>query len=376
MSHTYKYSLLSILNIILAIGISSCASDNKKSEEQVAEEHHGEEIHSSIVTLDRHKIFHAGIKTEKVNEKSIAVPLSLSGKVGFDERKVAHITSRIAGRVEEVRAYTNDNIAARSTVAKIYSQDFVSLQFEFIQAIERKERSTDGTEDEKKAAQSIYESVLQKLSILEVSDADINELRSTKRPNQYYSIRAPFSGTILESKVKKGMFLQIGEELFDFADLSTVWVLADVYEGDLARVHPGMKAEVSTTFYPGSFYGTITSIFNVVDEKTRTVKARIELNNSARKLKPEMYCTVKIQTKYGKETIKIPSTALMGDTEKHFVFIAVNDSTFERRDIRTGVETKDFAEVMDGLMIGERIVVVGGFFLKSELAKETFGEEH
>jgi Cu(I)/Ag(I) efflux system membrane fusion protein len=376
MSHTYKYSLLSILNIILAIGISSCASDNKKSEEQVAEEHHGEEIHSSIVTLDRHKIFHAGIKTEKVNEKSIAVPLSLSGKVGFDERKVAHITSRITGRVEEVRAYTNDNIAARSTVAKIYSQDFVSLQFEFIQAIERKERSTDGTEDEKKAAQSIYESVLQKLSILEVSDADINELRSTKRPNQYYSIRAPFSGTILESKVKKGMFLQTGEELFDFADLSTVWVLADVYEGDLARVHPGMKAEVSTTFYPGSFYGTITSIFNVVDEKTRTVKARIELNNSARKLKPEMYCTVKIQTKYGKETIKIPSTALMGDTEKHFVFIAVNDSTFERRDIRTGVETKDFAEVMDGLMIGERIVVVGGFFLKSELAKETFGEEH
>lgn len=85
---------------------------------------------------------------------------------------------------------------------------------------------------------------------------------------------------------------------------------------------------------------------------------------------------VKIQTQFGKETIKIPSTALMGDTEKHYVFVAINDSTFERREIRTGVETKEFAEVLDGLLIGERIVVVGGFFLKSELAKETFGEEH
>lgn len=376
MIHIMKNYLLTLLALVITIGIISCSSDKNKSNEASTEEHHEEEAHSSIVHLDQHKIFHAGIKTEIVQEKSIAVPLTLSGKVGFDERKIARITSRIPGRVEEVRVFTNDNVASNSVVAEIYSQDFIALQYEFIQANERKERSLQGSQDDQKTAQSLYESVLQKLTILELSDDDINDLRTSKKPKQYYSIRAPFSGTILESKVKKGMFLQSGEELFDFADLSTVWVLADVYERDLARVRPGMKAEVSTTFYPGSFYGTITSIYNVVDEKTRTVKARIELNNSSRRLKPEMYCTVKIQTQFGKETIKIPSTALMGDTEKHFVFVAINDSTFERRDIRTGVETKEFAEVMDGLLIGERIVVVGSFFLKSELAKETFGEEH
>lgn len=364
------------LAIGITIGITSCSSDKDKSKESASDEHHEEETHSSIVHLDRHKIYHAGIKTEIVQEKSIAVPLTLSGKVGYDERKIAHITSRIPGRVEEVKAFTNDNVAANSVVAEIYSQDYVALQYEFIQAFERRERSQQGSQDEQKTAQSLYESVLQKLTILELSDTEFDDLRTSKKPKQYYPIRAPFSGTILESKVKKGMFLQSGEELFDFADLSTVWVLADVYERDLARVRTGMKAEVTTTFYTGSFYGTITSIYNVVDEKTRTVKARIELNNSSRKLKPEMYCTVKIQTQFGKETIKIPSTALMGDTEKHFVFVAINDSTFERRDIRTGVETNEFAEVMDGLLIGERIVVVGGFFLKSELAKETFGEEH
>jgi len=376
MIQTLKNYLPKLFVIGITIGIISCSSDKNKLNESSSEEHHEEEAHSSIVHLDQHKIFHAGLKTEIVQEKSIAVPLTLSGKVGFDERKIAHITSRIPGRVEEVRVFTNDNVASNTVVAEIYSQDFISLQYEFIQAIERMERSLQGSQDEQKTAQSLYESVLQKLTILELSDDDINDLRTSKKPKQYYSIRAPFAGTILESKVKKGMFLQSGEELFDFADLSTVWVLADVYERDLARVRPGMKAEVSTTFYPGSFNGTITSIYNVVDEKTRTVKARIELNNSSRRLKPEMYCTVKIQTQFGKETIKIPSTALMGDTEKHFVFVAINDSTFERRDIRTGVETKEFAEVIDGLLIGERIVVVGSFFLKSELAKETFGEEH
>lgn len=376
MSSMKKNIGIALLITIVAVGINACSGDTQKTKENESLEHHEEEGHSSLVHLDRHKIFHAGIKTEIVREKTIAVPLTLSGKVAFDERKVAHITSRIAGRVEAVYAFTNDNVPAHTAVAEIYSQDFIALQWEFIQAMERKERSTSGTLEEQKAAQSIYESVLQKLNILEVNENDLSELRSTKKPKQFYSIRAPFSGTILESKTKKGMFVQSGEELFDFADLSTVWVLADIYEGDLPTVHPGMKAEVSTSFYPVSFNGTITSIYNVVDEKTRTVKARIELNNTSRKLKPEMYCTVKIQTKYGNETIKIPATALLGDTEKHFVFIAVNDSTFERRDIRTGAETKDFAEVLDGLMVGERLVVVGGFFLKSELAKETFGEEH
>ena len=365
-----------VIGVIFAIVFVGCGKNDGRKIQTESIEYHKEETQSMIVHLDQHKIFHAGIKTEKVQEKSIAVPLALSGKVGFDERKVALVTSRISGRVENVNAYTNDNITVHSKLAEIYSQEFISLQYEFIQALERIERSKQGSEDEQSTANSLYESVKQKLMILELNESDIEDLRVTKKPRQYYSIRAPFSGTIIESKIKKGMFIQAGEELFDCADISTVWVLADVYEHDLPRVNTGMKAEVTTTFYPISFFGSITSIYNVVDEKSRTVKARIELNNSSRKLKPEMFCNVKIQTQFGKETIKIPSTALMGDTEKHFVFIALNDSTFERRDIRTGVETKEFAEVVDGLIIGEKIVVNGGFFLKSELAKETFGEEH
>lgn len=363
-----------IFLVTFALALIGCGN-KEESHETESGGHHEEEEHSTIVHLDKHKVFHAGIKTEIVREKSIAVPLSLPGKVAFDERKVAHITSRISGRIEKVYAYTNDNFAANTIVAELYSQEFIALQYEFLQSAERLQRAQQSESEEKATAQSLYESAEQKLKILELTEEEINELKTTKTPKQLYPIRAPFSGTILESSVKQGVFLQSGSELFDFADLSTVWVLADVYERDLPRVHTGMRTEVTTSFYPQSFWGTITSIYNTVDEQSRTVKARIEINNASRKLKPEMFCTVKIQTQFGKETIKIPSSALLGETEKHFVFIAHNDTTFERRDVRTGVETKEFAEILDGLLIGERIVIVGGFFLKSELAKETFGEE-
>lgn len=369
----YFFHFLNAITILILIG---CGKDKNTEHDTESAEHHNEETHLTIVRLDKHKVFHAGIKTEMVNETSVAVPLTLPGKVSFDERKTAHITARVAGRIETLHAYTNDNVTARTVVAELYSQDFIALQYEFLQAAERLERARQGAMGALKTTQALYESAKQKLRILELDETEIAEVESTKVPKQFYPIRAPFNGTILQSSVKKGMQLQPGDELFDLADLSTVWVLADVYERDLPLIKTGMKAEVSTSFYPESFYGSITSVYNVVDEKSRTVKARIEINNPSRKLKPEMFCTVKIQTHFGKETIKIPSSALLGETEKHFVFIAINDTTFERRDVRTGYETKDFAEVLDGVLIGERIVVKGGFFLKSELAKETFGEEH
>jgi RND family efflux transporter MFP subunit len=250
------------------------------------------------------------------------------------------------------------------------------MQNEFLLAAERWNRAQQSVSEENATAHAIYESSKRKLTVVGMSENDLEELELTRTPQIYHTVHAPFAGTILGSKIRQGAFVQMGTELFELADLSTVWVLADIYEKDLPQIHVGMKAQVQVTAYPDSFSGTISTIYNVLDEKTRTVKARVEVQNRNGKLKPEMFCNVMIETQFGKETIKVPASALLGETEKHFVFIAINDTTFEKRDIRTGVETREFAEVLDGLLIGEKLVVKGGFFLKSELAKETFGEEH
>lgn len=372
-----KFRVLQIAVYLAAvIVLIGCGKATKTDSDNPHGERHSEERAASLVRLDKHKVFHAGITIEPVAKKSIAVPLELPGKVSFNEPKLAHITARVGGRIEKLHAFTNDRVKEGDVLAELYSQEFLTMQFEFLHAADRLSRVKESSGEEQATAKLIYQSAKRRLTVVGVTEEDLVELEAARVPMNYYQVRAPFDGTILQSNVRTGTFVQVGTNLFDFADLSTLWVLADMYEKDLPLVRVGMKALVQVSAYSDSFPGVINTIYGVVDEKTRTVKARIEVQNKDGRLKPEMFCTIKVQTVFGKETIKIPASALLGETEKHFVFVALNDTTFEKRDVRTGVETREFAEVLDGLLVGEKIVVRGGFFLKSELAKETFGEEH
>lgn len=369
-----RFLLGSLLFALLLV--AGCGNNQKEEGDQAHEEHQQEDAEATVVRLDRHKVFHAGIRVEPVQKKSVAIPLTLPGKVSFNERKLAEITSRVSGRIEKVSVFTNEKVNQGDVLMELYSQEYLTIQHEFLQAADRWKRTKLAAGGDTAAAKAIYHSAIHRLNVIGIATDEVLKLESDQEPATYYYVRAPFSGTILESKARVGSFVQVGSELFDFADLSTLWVLADIYEKDLPSVKTGMKAIVEVGAYPDVFHGVVTTIYGVVDEKTRTVKARVEVDNKSGRLKPEMFCSVKIETTFGSETIKIPASALLGETEKHFVFVAVNDTTFLKRDVRTGVETREFAEILDGLLVGEKIVIGGGFFLKSELAKETFGEEH
>ncbi len=375
MNHRKQTGLSATVHVVISLLLMTGCGQQRTDESTVHHDEHGA-TEGVVVHLDKHKVFHAGITIEPVAKHSVAIPLTLPGKVSFNEKRLAHISARIGGRVEKVHAFTNDHVKSKTVLMELYSQEYLTMQFEFLQAAQRLKRSKESGTEDQSTARSLYESARRKLTVLDVPEEELMELESTQTPKDFYGIRSPFDGVILESKVRLGEFVQSGIDLFELADLKTLWVLADIYEKDLPHIRAGMKAIVEVNAYRDSWNGVVSSVYSVVDEKTRTVKARIEVKNTNGQLKPEMFCTVKIQTQLGKETIKIPASALLGETEKHFVFVTVNDTTFEKREIRTGVETREFAEVLDGLLEGEKIVVRGGFFLKSELAKETFGEEH
>lgn len=374
LTHRILTLLIGFLGLLL---VSGCGKKTDEGSETGHAEHTSESTENRMVHLDRHKVFHAGIRVETVQRKSVPIPLTLPGKVSYNERKLAHITARVGGRVEKVNAFISDKVGAGDLLMELFSQEFLSMQSEFLQTVERLQRSERLGNDERSTAQSIFESAKRKLLVVGLTEDDLHEIESSRTPKTYLPVRAPFAATIIANSVRQGAFVQAGAELYELADLSTLWVLADIYEKDLPRLRSGMKTRVEVSAYPDeSFEGQISTIYGVLDERTRTVKARIEVRNKGSKLKPEMFCNVHVQTELGKGTIKIPASALLGETENHFVFVAVNDTTFEKRDVRTGVETREFAEILDGLLVGEKIVVKGGFFLKSELAKETFGEEH
>jgi Cu(I)/Ag(I) efflux system membrane fusion protein len=360
--------------VFLSLALMSC-SDRKTEEHphEAAEAHHENE---TTVTLTEHQRFHTRLETAEVNESSVPIPLTLPGKVMLNERRRAQITARLAGRVEKVSAFAGDRVAAGQTLAQIFSQEFLAIQMEYLQALERTQRFGNESNDQA-TAKTILLSARSKLEVAGMSEADLRQLETAKEPLSDLPVRAPFGGAMLAAEVVQGQFVELGAHLFEIADLSTLWILADIYEQDLPRVHKGMKAQVEVTPYPREmFAATLTEIFGVIDAQTRTVKARLEVQNPQGKLKPEMFASVHLTTELGGSTIKVPASAILGETEKHFVFVALNDSTFEKREVRTGVETREIVEVLDGLATGERIVTRGGFFLKSELAKETFGEEH
>jgi RND family efflux transporter MFP subunit len=363
-------------SVVLFIAIVLIACNKKETEEHPHESADEHAENKTIVTLTKHQRFHIRLETAEVKESSAPIPLTLPGKVMLNERRQTEITARLAGRVEKVSAFAGERVAAGQSLAQIFSQEFLTMQMEYLQAVERTRRLSNESSDQS-TAKTILLSARRKLEAAGLCDADLQQLGTVKEPMSFLPVRAPFAGAVLSAEVVQGQFVELGAHLFGIADLSTLWVLADIYEQDLPRVHKGMKAQVEVTPYPREIFpATLTEIFDVVDVQTRTVKARLEVQNPQRKLKPEMFASVHLTTELGGNTIKVSAGAILGETERHFVFVAINDSTFEKREVRTGAETRDIVEVLDGLATGERIVTRGGFFLKSELAKETFGEEH
>lgn len=363
--------------LMAAMVLAACGSRETADHPHESPEEHDE--NAAVVTLTRHQLFHIRLETAEVTESSLPIPLTLPGKLVLNERRRVEIAARLAGRVEKISAFAGERAAAGQALAQVFSQEFLAMQMEYLQAWERSRRFGDenSSPGEAGTAAGILLSAQKKLEATGLNEADFRRLETSREPLGFLPVRAPFAGAVLAAEIVQGQFVHPGARLFEIADISTLWVMADIYEQDLPRIHGGMAAQVSVLSYPGEMFPAVLSeIFQVVDEKTRTVKARLEVQNPQGKLKPGMFASVHLTTDLGGNTIKAPAGAILGETERHFVFVAINDSTFEKREVRTGAETREVVEVLDGLATGERIVIRGGFFLKSELAKETFGEEH
>jgi RND family efflux transporter MFP subunit len=367
-------TIIKYLSLSLILILSGCGDNSNKNESA----EYPERTHSSVkseVVLTKHQIEHINIQTEIPEMKEVEIPLVLRGKVALNEVMTAHITSRVKGRVEKVYAVISDRVKKGQPIVDLYSQDFIAMQSEFVQAEERLKRMKESDTDYP-TARSIYESARKKLEVVGLMENEIEQLADKHTPNTVISVRAPFEGTLISGEVRLGEFVDIGKEFFVLANLQNLWVLADVFENDLPLIKEGMIGNVTITAFPDEVYkGKLTRIYDVVETASRTVKARFEVSNYNNKIKPEMFVNVLVASKLGGSNPKIKSAALMTEKESSYVFIAVNDTTFQRRNVTAGRETKEYTEIKSGIKPGEKIVTRGTFYLKSELAKETFAKE-
>lgn len=366
--------LVVVTFIVLSFALAGCGK-TEKEQEQVAypERKHGEG--EAMLVLTKHQLEHIEFAVEAAEEKAVTIPLTLPGKVALNDRTTAHITARVVGRIEKVHKVINDRVRQGEVIVELYSQEFLTMQSEFVQSEERFKRMT-AEQPDYGTAKAIYESAKRKLQIVGLSDNEINTLADGHVPMAYLPVRVPFGGTLIAGEAKQGEAVQVGTEFFTVANLTKLWVIADVFEHDLPLVSEGMRGEVIVAPYPTeNFPGRLTTIYDMVDAKSRTIKTRFDVENRQGKLKPEMFATVNVQALFGGKTLKVPSLAVMESKNEKYVFVVVNDTTFEQRPVKIGFETQIFTEILRGLKSGERVVTKGTFYLKSERAKETFVEE-
>jgi len=332
---------------------------------------------TSVVTLKEGTAKIAPIEIGTAERKEVILPVKASGVVGFNEKKMMCLTARIPGRIEDLNAFAGERVRAGASLLSLYSPDFLASQAEFLQIAGRLERAAKEKDAEaERLAEQMLASAARKLEVMGMTPERLKALGESKSPDILLTVAAPFDGSIIESRAVKGDYVEIGGELLKLADLGTVWVLANIYEKDLALIAPGAEAEIAAEAYPGEvFKGRVTLIHDMLDEAARTVKARIELANPGFKLKPGMFVGVIITPSAKRNILVVPEKAVRQIEGQSVVFLPAGNNRFEARPVKTGRAFPGYIEILEGVMEGDRIVTEGSFTLKSEVLKKSFGIE-
>jgi cobalt-zinc-cadmium efflux system membrane fusion protein len=361
-------------------------------EEEGHDEHEGE-AGSVKMTAEIQK--ENGVEVASAQMQPLVGLISVTGKVEANADRMAHVSPRISGKVVSVKASLGDSVSAGQTLATLdsvelgeainrYHQsktklDLAQSNMERIKVLVEKKiaarKDILQAETDYKMAQTELHTDEERLSLYGVSNA---ELKKDSHKNPLLPVRSPIGGTITEKHAMVGELADPSISLYTVADLSNVWVLVDVNEKDLAKVHKGQTASVMVGAFPElKLEGRITYIADRVDESTRTVKARIEVANPGRKLKPEMFATVELELASDSPSVlAIPEEAVQDLDGKKVVFVAESATEFVARTVQVGRLAGGMIEIVEGLKVGESYAIKGAFILKSEVKKGELVDEH
>ena len=364
---------------VLGTSLGACRRADKPpmGDTEAAGEHTGEEA-PAVLHLEPDTAAIAGIKTESAQFRALSFPVRATGTVSFNQKTQAFVTARVSGRIEELVVFPGERVKAGQKLLSLYSPDFLAAQAEYIQMTERLKWTSDSNDaDAEDVARRMAESAAGKLKLMGLTEAEVRSLGESQRPSLLLAANAPFDSDIIESRAVHGDYVEMGQELFQIADLSTLWVLVDIYEKDLGRIRPGLEAHVSVDAFPGEIFpGRLSILGATLDKETRTVKVRLEVRNPSGKLKPGMYTAVTILTRVEETVLAVPETAVRDVEGRNVVFVAEADHTFAVREVKTGRRYPGFVEILEGLKEGEVYVTEGSFSLKSELLKKSIVGEH
>ena len=250
---------------------------------------------------------------------------------------------------------------------EIYSPEVVSTEEEYLLALRGIAPGSGRIADVEKAATALVQSAKQRLEFWDVPQKHIKELEQKKQIEKTMMLHSSSKGIVMKKHVLEGDFIKPGHELFQIADISNVWVYADIYEYEIPLIAEGQPAELSLSYYPGeTFRGKVSYIYPYLEEKTRTIKIRFEFPNPDWKLKPGMFANVRLYTQINERGLALPEDAVLDTGERQLVFVNKSEGVFEPREVRLGVKAEGFYEVLEGLSAGEIVATSANFLIDSE----------
>jgi len=309
-----------------------------------------------------------GVRTEPVEKTKLARTIRTVGRVAVDERRLHHIHTKYEGYVEHLHVdFTGKFVRKGEPLLSLYSPELVATQQEYLLAYRAQQRlGSSGIASVAKGGVDLLEAARQRLLFWDVRPADIEGLERTGQVTKTLDLYADLSGYVVQKMAFHGMRVTPADTLFDIADLSQLWVLADVYESDLPSVRIGMEAELSVPYLPGKKWrGPVTYIAPTVEEKTRTIKVRIEVANHDEALKPDMFADVFLESDLGSGLV-VPTSAVINTGHRQIVFVDREGGRLEPREVELGAKVGDRFQVLSGLAEGDRVVTSANFLLDSE----------
>jgi cobalt-zinc-cadmium efflux system membrane fusion protein len=394
MEFKVKLKLGIFITIISISVILFGCGENKNGKEVNKKEEESHEVGEVVLSSEaRNKI---NLAYDEVKEGTISGTLKAPAKLITNQDYEAQVGSLVQGRVHEVFVREGDFVKEGQVLMHVEGLEIGEIKAAYLQAkasldftkaaYERQRTLLEQKVGSQKAfleAKAEYEKALaeynaedKRIHSIGLEHSDIETNADFEHIAGVLPINAPINGIVTERNVVIGQLVEANTIAFRIMNISNLWAEGQIYEKDLAKVTGRPKVEFTTAAYPNeNFKGKVILIGQTIDEHSRTIKVRASLQNINNKLKPNMFGELSIPINSSTKGIIIPTDALVKEGNESYVFIVENDSTFTRRNVETGIEFAGMREVVSGLKKGEKIVTKGVFFLKSELMKETFGEE-
>jgi Cu(I)/Ag(I) efflux system membrane fusion protein len=362
-------------------GTADAPAEKPSSTEAVAEQAKTE---APTIEIPEEKQKLIGMKTAVARVQPLAKSIRTVGFVEYDQRRLNTINTKIEGWIEKLYVnFTGTYVRKGEPMADVYSPELWATQQEFINMVRWAKSARARTEDRQKAAdspgdgpdigsmidkdaQSLVNAARERLKLWDISDGQIRKIEESEQPIRTLTVYSPYSGYVLQKYVNQGSRIMPGEKLFDVADLSNVWITADIYEFELPLVKVGDPAVVQLSYFPGRQFSTrIDYIYPVLEGGTRTAKARFSIPNQGGLLKPQMFTNVELKISLGNR-LAVPTDAVIDTGVRRIAYVYKGEGNLEPREVITGVQTDSLVEIIAGLKAGDRVASSANFLIDSE----------